>query len=210
MLKRTSKKILHLKFSQQLTIVFTISVILLSTLVSYAVSHTSNDILKKQMRAQGLQITQTFTDQSKLALLYQSEYAAQDAVKAIADFPDIEVIQLKTVDGNVLYNSREFDIENTQAVMHKDMTIKVFEDDDEWIFYAPVYSEAGFDEELADIYQETETSNTLLGYATLSMSKKTLHLLQRRTYEASFIVSFTIAILIIFTLFRISTHHQAR
>jgi len=95
MLKRTSKKLLNLQFSQQLIIIFIIAVVLMSTLVSFAVGRTSNDILKKQMRAQGMQITQTFAGQSKLALLYQSEYAAQEVVKSIAGFPDIEVIELK-------------------------------------------------------------------------------------------------------------------
>ena len=204
MLKRTGKKLLNLRFSQQLIIIFTIAVILMSTLVSYAVGRTSNDILKKQMHAQGLQITQTFASQSKLALLYQSEYAAQDAVKSIAGFPDIEVIQLKAADGAVLYNTRDIPAKTTETTTETDTTIKVFEDSNEWIFSAPVFSEAGFDEEFTDIYQETEETSTLLGYVTLSMSKKTLHLMQRRTYQTSFIVAFAIAILIIATLFRIS------
>ena len=105
MLKSTGKKLLNLKFNQQLIIVFIIAVILMSTLLSYTVGKISNDILKKQMRVQGMQITQTFSAQSKLALLYQSEYAAEDAVKSIAGFPDIEVIELKAVDGTILYLS---------------------------------------------------------------------------------------------------------
>ncbi|MBQ0719663.1 MAG: EAL domain-containing protein [Gammaproteobacteria bacterium] len=204
MLKHTGKKLLNLQFSQQLIIIFTIAVILMSTLVSYAVGRTSNNILKQQMRAQGLQITQTFTSQSKLALLYMSEYAAQDAVKSIAGFPDIEVIRLQAADGTVLYNSREIHKNTTEATIDTGSAIKVFEDESEWIFSAPVFSEAGFDEEFTDIYQDTQEVDTLLGYVTLSMSKKTLHLMQRGTYQTSFIVTFAIAILIIVTLFRIS------
>ena len=204
MLKRTGNKLLNLRFSQQLIIVFTIAAILMSTLVSYAVGRTSNDILKKQMHAQGLQITQTFASQSKLALLYQSEYAAQDAVKAIAGFPDIEVIQLKATDGTVLYNTRDIDRESAETITHKETNIRVFENSNEWLFLAPVFFEAGFDEEFSDIYQDADESSTLLGYVTLSMSKKTLHFMQRRTYQTSFIVAFTLGILIIATLFRIS------
>ncbi|MEZ0149101.1 MAG: EAL domain-containing protein [Candidatus Reddybacter sp.] len=204
MLKRTGKKLLNLKFSQQLIIVFVIAVILMSTLVSYTVGRISNDILKKQMRVQGMQITQTFASQSKLALLYQSEYAALDAVKSIVGFPDIEVIGLKAVDGTVLYSTRDIQIKATETVIHENTSIDIFEDATEWIFSAPVFSEANFDEELTDIYRETEQVNTLLGYVTLSMSKETLHLMQKRTYQTSFIVAFAIAILIIFTLYRIS------
>ena len=204
MLKYTGKKLLHLRFSQQLIIIFTIAVILMSTLVSYAVGRTSNNILKKQMHAQGLQITQTFASQSKLALLYQSEYAAQDIVKSIAGFPDIEVIQLKAADGTVLYNTRDIPVETQEKVIQKNTEINIFEDSTEWIFLAPVFSEAGFDEEFIDIYQDADEKSTLLGYVTLSMSKKTLHLMQRRTYQTSFIVAFAIAILVIATLVRIS------
>ncbi len=204
MFKRTGKKILNLRFSQQLIIVFTIAVILLSTLVSYAVGRTSSDILKKQMRAQGLQITQTFATQSKLALLYQSEYAAQDAVKAIAGFPDIDVLQLKAADGTMLYHRRDIPREAAETLIDAETSIGVFENNHEWIFSVPVFFEAGFDEEFSDIYLDKDASSTLLGYVTLSMSKKTLHLMQRRTYQTSFIVAFALAILIILTLIHIS------
>ncbi|RLA41262.1 MAG: diguanylate phosphodiesterase [Gammaproteobacteria bacterium] len=204
MLKRTRKKLLNLQFSQQLIIIFIIAVILMSTLVSFAVGRTSNDILKKQMRAQGMQITQTFARQSKLALLYQSEYAALDAVKSIAGFPDIEVIELKAADGTVLYRIRDIDRPTAEPVIHNNSTIDIYEDEIEWVFSAPVFSDANFDEELTDIYQEAEGVNTLLGYVTLSMSKKTLHLMQQKTYQISFIVAFVIAVLIIIVLYRIS------
>ena len=205
MLKRIAIKLSTLKFSQQLIIIFITAVLLMSTLVSYAVGKTSNDILKKQMRAQGLQITQTFASQSKLALLYQSEYAALGAVKAIAGFPDVEVIQLKTADGSVLYSSRNSIYEASESMIHNDISIDIFEDEAEWVFSSPVFSEASFDEALIDIYQEeSEEVNALLGYITLSMSKKTLHLMQKRTYQTSFVVTFAIAILIIFALYRIS------
>ncbi|OUS09185.1 hypothetical protein A9Q90_04220 [Gammaproteobacteria bacterium 54_18_T64] len=204
MLKRTGKKLLNLQFSQQLIIIFIIAVILMSTLVSFAVGRTSNDILKKQMRAQGMQITQTFAGQSKLALLYQSEYAAQEVVKSIAGFPDIEVIELKAVDGNILYSARDTDSEPLDDIAHDGATIKVVENGSDWVFSSPVFSEVGFDEELTAIYQDPEDAKTLLGYVTLSMSKDTLHLMQRGTYQTSFIVSFAIAALIIFSLFQIS------
>jgi len=204
MLRKTRKKLLNLQFSQQLIIIFIIAVILMSTLVSFAVGRNTNDILKKQMHAQGIQITQTFASQSKLALLYQSEYAAQSAVKSIAGFPDIEVIQLRVIDGTVLYSTRNIDIDAVETSAHKDTAIHVFEDESEWVFSAPVFSEAGFDDELTDIYQETEEANTLLGYVTLSMSKAPLQLMQRKTYQTSFVVAFAIAILIILTLYRIS------
>ncbi|PCJ35373.1 MAG: diguanylate phosphodiesterase [Cellvibrionales bacterium] len=204
MLKKTRKKLLNLQFSQQLIIIFIMAVILMSTLVSFAVGRNTNDILKKQMHAQGMQITQTFASQSKLALLYQSEYAAQSAVKSIAGFPDIEVIQLKALDGTVLYSTRNIDMGAVETSLHKDAAIHVFEDESEWVFSAPVFSEAGFDDELSDIYQETEEANTLLGYVTLSMSKAPLQLMQRKTYQTSFVVAFAIAILIILTLYRIS------
>lgn len=204
MLKSTGKKLLNLKFNQQLIIVFIIAVILMSTLLSYTVGKISNDILKKQMRVQGMQITQTFSAQSKLALLYQSEYAAEDAVKSIAGFPDIEVIELKAVDGTILYSTRNIKIEATETVTHESTSIDIFENDREWIFSAPVLSKGDSDEELTDICQDDEQAQTLLGYVTLSMSKKTLHLMQKRTYQTSFIVAFAIAILIILTLYRIS------
>jgi signal transduction histidine kinase len=151
-----------------------------------------------------MQITQTFSAQSKLALLYQSEYAAEDAVKSIAGFPDIEVIELKAVDGTILYSTRNIKIEATETVTHESTSIDIFENDREWIFSAPVLSKGDSDEELTDIYQDDEQAQTLLGYVTLSMSKKTLHLMQKRTYQTSFIVAFAIAILIILTLYRIS------
>ena len=204
MLKKTQKKLINLKFSQQLIIIFIVAVVLMSTLVSFAVGRISNNILKKQMHAQGIQITQTFAGQSKLALLYQSEYAAQDAVKSIAGFPDIEVVQLKSVDGTVLYSSRNIQKKTTKTIIHEGASISIFENDEEWIFSSAVFSEAGFDEELSDIYQDAEKANTLLGYVTLSMSKKTLDLMQWRTYQTSFIVAFAIAILIILALLRIS------
>ena len=104
----------------------------------------------------------------------------------------------------MLYNTRDIDRESAETITHKETNIRVFENSNEWLFLAPVFFEAGFDEEFSDIYQDADESSTLLGYVTLSMSKKTLHFMQRRTYQTSFIVAFTLAILIIATLFRIS------
>ena len=204
MLKHRINKLFNLGFSQQLIIIFISAIILMSTLVSYAVGRTSNDILNKQMRAQGLQITQTFANQSKLALLYQSEYAAQDAVKSILGFPDIEVIQLKATDGTVLYSALETQVETKKHPAQPGSIVTIFEDDKQWVFSSPVFSEAHFDDEFTHLTQDGSEANVLLGYVTLSMSKKTLHLMQYKTYQVSFIVSFAIALLIIFALYRIS------
>ena len=197
-------KLDHLKFRQQIVVIFCAGILLLAPLTSYIIYVTSNDVLIKQLHAQGVQIARTLAVQSKLALLYESTYTAQESVNFVSGFPDIEVLEIQLADGRNLYRSDSFDRRNIYIRPDNTTDLQSYEFDDEWVYVLSVMSEADADENLDITAIDGSTEQSLLGYVTVSMSKQTLLLLQRKSIQTNIFLSFLIAAIVSVILMRVS------
>jgi diguanylate cyclase (GGDEF)-like protein len=195
----------QLKFRHQLVLIFVTGVVALSAAIAIAVGEISTNIVREQMVGLGRQVTQTLANQSRLALLYQSEDAARDAVKSIAGFPDVQVLEIKAADGKTLYRD---DPTNSNPLQHQsnDATEILFADDaTDWIFTSPVITENIADDAFDAINgDDSSGAPTLLGHVAVSMSKKTLVLIQTTIFESILLITGVIALALALTLVRVS------
>lgn len=198
-------KLDHLKFRQQLILAFCLGIFILAPITSFIIGTVTNGILIKQLHEQGQQIAQTLAAQSKLALLYESDYAAEESVSFVSGFPDLSVLDIRTADGKRLFMGELAETQISNIDYAQIYRLKSYEHSTEWIIVAPVYSVSDLDDNLDISGEENSDNETLLGYVTVSMSKHTLTLLQQKAFQTNFILSFFIALVASFALARISS-----
>src|SRR5690606_39993697 len=90
----------HLRFRQQLVLLFVAGALLVTLIGSIAASKFASNLVEQEMRRQGLSITRTLGQNAKLALLYESAEAAADAVQSVAGFSDVRVVEIRAASGD--------------------------------------------------------------------------------------------------------------
>ena len=197
-------KLDHLRFRQQLIVIFCFGLILVTPITSYIISASSNDILSKQLYEQGIQIARTLATQSKLALLYESEYTAQESVNFVSGFPDAEVLEIRLGNSKIIYQAPSLNPRRSGISYDSVTDIQSYEFEDEWVFVLAVMSQADSDINLDASFIEEADEQTLLGHVTVTMSKNTLFLLQRKAFQTNLFISFLLAGIAAFILIRVT------
>ncbi|MDP2903490.1 MAG: EAL domain-containing protein [Methylovulum sp.] len=184
-------------FSQLLVMTFSIGIIALSLLSSFAISRLSYHIVRGKLLGQGLQAVETFADQSTLALLYASKENAEKPAQAIMGFPDVSGVAVYTADHQTLFARGEA---LTDAASWPEMITLQQETNDAWYFAAPVYTHnAATDTEEASPFEINQPKRELLGFVRLVMSKHSLNTMERNILQTNLIASALFAV--IFLLF---------
>ncbi len=190
------RKKLHidrLSFRGQIFARFFGVVVTLAPFTSYFISTISNDILVNQTNAQGIQVARMLANQSKLALLYESEFTAQESVHFVSGFPDIEVLEIRLADGRSLYQSDSTGGRNLPTIQNDGEDLHSYEFDNEWVYVLSVMSSPDIDDSLDITSLDGSDGPTLLGYVTVSMSKNTLQLLQSNAFFTNLFLSLGMA-----------------
>ncbi len=194
----------RLTIRQQIVAMFCSLMLFMVPISGYIASNTANDTLSKQLYAQGEQISRTVAKQSKLALLYESEFAAKESVNFLSGFSDIEVLEIRLVDGKTLYKA---DSLSTRALHPADMSeqgLHSYELENEWVYILSVMSDPGVDETFDLGVMEQPEAQSVLGYVTVSMSKETLFILQRKTFLRNMLLSLVTAVIMIALLTKLA------
>ncbi|MGB5146577.1 MAG: EAL domain-containing protein [Porticoccaceae bacterium] len=130
----------NLKFRQQFTLLFVIGAVLMTLVASIGASKFASDLVAKEMREQGINVARTLGLHAKLAMLYESREAALDAVKSIAGFPDIEVLDIRSAGGALLYGGGAASV-FPPAVSAASADLAELDLADRWLFRVQVYAE---------------------------------------------------------------------
>ncbi len=197
-------KLQNLNFRQQILTMFICFIGIMAPLGGYFTSTTSNEVLKKQLYAQGEQVAKTLARQSKLALLYESQYTAQEAVSVISGHPDIEVQEIRLLNGTPLYRSANYEPIDPLKLYMENNHITSYEYDDKWIFDVQVFTESDADESIETMTTDATQIQTLLGFVSVSLSKDSLYLLQRRTFNTNMLFAFAVGAAICLALLFLS------
>lgn len=171
---------------------------------AYFTSTTSNELLKTQLYAQGEQLAKTMARQSKLALIYESEYSAQEAVSLVSGHPDIEVQEIRLTNGKALYRSKNYRTTQGADLYARANEVNSYEFEDEWIYVVEVLTESDTDESMEMITSDTVEAQTVLGFVSVSLSKKSLHLMQRKTFNTNMLFALAMGAIICFMLLILS------
>jgi methyl-accepting chemotaxis protein len=172
----------NLRFRQQLTLLFVIGALLLALVGSLGASKFASDLVAQEMRQQGINVARTLGLHAKLAMLYESKEAAADAVKSIAGFPDIEVLDIRSATGTLLYGGGASAF--PQEVPAASAAFAELDLPDRWLFRLQVYAEPAQDVTGAGEVERPER----LGSVTIALYKRTQQELAQRIFQGIIIV----------------------
>lgn len=174
---------------------------LLSTI---AISTLSNKTLYERFLEEGRRITKVFAEQSILALLYYSPDNAQDIVKAVLAFPDVEAVAIYDLNNEALLksdNMKEPPEANRQ--WSRELIID-YETENGWYYVSPVYSGRNSSEDADSPFIDAASEPELLGYVRVLLSKHTLNTMtegikRRNLFVSSVLTVILLAFLLIIT-----------
>ncbi len=193
-------------FSRQLSIVVAIALLSLAFASSLATSWQSSRLIRANLLEQGQRIAENLARQSKLALIYDSEDNATEAVSVTLNFPDVIALEIHHANGRLLLQKgNKEDLPAPSGKPHhvpqQGATLEA-ESDDAWHFVAPVL--AGKPVE-ASPFEVSEPTQEALGYVVVVQSKKTLMKMRTEVFAVNFAVSFFFAFVFLVVVRNLTT-----
>ena len=185
-------------FRQQLALIFTLGIVCLALVSSLAISTLSGRTMRTTELQEGRRITETFADQSTLALLYHSPENAEDAAQAILDFPDILGVTIYHLDHSILLSKGQTALATKAQAQWPSTLLLERETGDAWYFVAPVY--AGADDVEESPFVSEPRKPELIGFVRVVKGKKTLNTMARDILRGNLGVSIILAAMLLIVL----------
>ncbi|MFP5414638.1 MAG: response regulator, partial [Gammaproteobacteria bacterium] len=186
----------NLRFRQQFTLLFVVGALLMTLVGSIGASKFASDLVATEMRQQGINVARTLGLHAKLAMLYESREAAVDAAKSITGFPDIEVLDIRSAGGALLYGDGAASV-FPQAVSAAAADLAELDLADRWLFRVQVYAEFAPDATGTGEVERPER----LGSVTIALYKRTQQELAQRIFAGIAIVfSLAAGLLLLFLI----------
>jgi len=162
----------RLRFWQILSLIFSSVILVYGISTSIVVTRISNEGLYERIINEGKQLTSALSNQSKLALLYDSEASSREVEEFFLAFTDVKGIQILRPDFTILYQSNfDWALAGINIKDHRQAAL-VFENEDFLKYSSPVYAGAGGDEG-SSLYDDAGQQE-LIGYVLLVQSKNSL------------------------------------
>ena len=190
-------------FKEQLIVTFIIGILASAAISTYLISSFSANKVKKNLEAEGFQVTKDFADRNALTLLYLSVESAKESVRAIKNFPDVQGVGIYGVDGKPIIEDGENTFPEDAALWPEEAQL-IKETDFAWYFVSPVFAR-GTDPVIAESpFSNEATEKELLGYVRVYVSKNTLHALERSIFRVNLFVSLLLSAILVFVLLAIT------
>ncbi|HEY3486730.1 MAG TPA: histidine kinase dimerization/phospho-acceptor domain-containing protein, partial [Gammaproteobacteria bacterium] len=202
--QRLWKKIGESSFRKQLATTFTVGVIILALSASLVTSKLSSHSLENRLIEQGLQNTAVLAQQSVLGLLYQSAENAQEFAETTLKSPDVLGVALYDAEKEALLQMGATTFSELEMSAWPKVPALVSETDNEWHYLAPVYSHVETAEWSDSPFLLAAPDPELLGYVRVVMSKRSLQIMAADILRGNFIVSMSLAVLLLFLLLAIT------
>ena len=193
------------RFRSQLVLAFTIGIVFLALASSVVTSHLTSNTIRDRLIEQGLQATEGFAAQSKLALLYHSAENAEDAVQATLGFPDVRGLAIYDMERKALLARGELVAVLGESTKWPLELAMVLETGSDWHFAAPVYTDDLKSDEEHSIFEASPPKLDLIGYVHVVMGKQTLQAMAEGILKTNLVVSAALAGLLLLVLLWITT-----
>jgi signal transduction histidine kinase len=191
-----------ISFRSQLTKIVAAGILTLAVTTAITSAWVTTNKIRTQFIADGTQVTESFAEQSVLALLYASPENAEDAASAALGFPSILGVNILAADRHPLL-ARGEPITVAEAIKPTARTALLIEDSfKRWTFMAPVYSSTHDGTAEGDILSLPARTPELLGYVLVSKSKEKLNSVLIDTIINNLVIGLFIAIGFIFVIRR--------
>jgi diguanylate cyclase (GGDEF)-like protein len=189
-------------FRLQLAAAFVIGILLLALIAPTVTAVRSSDAVRQTLVKNGARLTETFADQSRLALLYRSPENGQQAAEATLNYPDVESVSILTPEGKVLLNLGASGAPGGASEMPVTGPEMLTETERYWVFGAPVYS-TDEQEDLSPFDIRTP-ERELLGYVYVRVGKGTLDALGSQILTTNFTITLAAAGILLLVLLAIT------
>ena len=190
-------------FLQQLVVTFTLGIICLSLLSSFAISRLSYQIVRDKLVKQGYQATETFAGQSTLALLYASKENAEEPARTALAFPDVRGVAVYTQDYKPLMSQGESVVEAVDKQTWPQQLQLDQESEKAWYFVAPVFARRVVDQNESP-FAASPQKPELIGFVRLMMSKEKLKAMKNNILYSNLAVSAAFALVFLLFLYGIT------
>lgn len=199
------KTIGRMSFRRQIAITFTAGLFLLSIITSFVVSTLSSQVVEERLISEGLKTTETFATQSTLALLFGSPDNIKDYASAVSTYPDVIGLAVYDIKHNKLlgmgveeHNQRDISLEIKKPQLLE-------ESPEAWTFVAPVRANSSTEENESP-FKDFSVEPELLGVVHVIISKASLDRIANKIIQVTFLVSLSLAALILLIVLQVSKH----
>ncbi|MGR9107234.1 MAG: EAL domain-containing protein [Gammaproteobacteria bacterium] len=198
MFNRRSRKI---SFSKQLSTIFVVGILILSVVSSSLISWVVSRFTKERFVGEGIQMTNSFAAQSRLALLYSAAENAELQAEILSGFPDVAQVAIYLPDHKTLlkkgqaYEEPGFDWSRKLGKRAR----LIHETEEFWVFAArvtPSFADNTIESELEGLPPAKMT----LGFVRVAMSKERLRVMTQRVLVANIAIAVTLASILLIYL----------
>ena len=198
-------------FRRQLTVISAAAIFGLALFSSLINSSEASRRMRGYTVEQGLRIAENFARQSALALLTNSAENAKEGVATTLAFPDVLHVQITDASHRLLVSQSDPDTKLASAHLKPaankiKQTMLEQENDDEWLFSAPVF---GGQTAETSPFEVQVTQAQLLGYVHVAISKSTLNRLANSLLLANLVITLSFAAILL-GLMRLLVGHMMR
>ena len=130
----------HSTFRRLLASTYVVGTILLIIIATLVTSNLSSQSVQESLNKTGIQLVGSFAENSRLALLYQSEDEAKLIVDSMLAFPDILQAGVYDDKGKPIYLSHEGIKRLAISTKGEKEKLLDIETDSEWIYSSPVFT----------------------------------------------------------------------
>lgn len=199
--KTHNKRLTNIGFNQLLILVVSLGILLLTLITTLVSSNITSRELHQRIQQEGLQLTESFVESARLGLLYQSRVDSKNAVDTLLLFPDIQgaAVYIGQTKDNILY-ADGMDKKNPQIEQWPESTTLIHEDDNVWIYAAPVFT--GTETSIDPFSDPIEPE--LIGHVKLIQSKASLKSMLQNIYLINVATSFAVAVILLIILLYIT------
>ena len=128
----------RLSFKQQLLLFFSAGIIVMLAVSSFIQFIPAESSLREKQIEQGLKVSKNLATQSVLALIFDSESNARDALQSFLDFPDVVLAEIIRDDETLLYSAGEERYKTDLSLQNIVELTMIRETDNGWYFISPV------------------------------------------------------------------------
>ncbi|SMF14744.1 Signal transduction histidine kinase [Alteromonadaceae bacterium Bs31] len=191
----------NLGFQRQLSIAFGAGIFILALVTTLVVSRVSTQALQERIIVEGTQLALELAERSTLALLYESEQTAEEAVGILDTFKDVVSVQVLSREMKPLYSRGKPMEANMASSVNLVNNVIVADEKLHWHFIATVKVKR-LDNE--PIHTLSIVPEDVLGFVRVVMSKESLKSMAINILLLNFLISFGIAFVLLVVLLVIS------
>lgn len=192
-------------FRRQLSVAFTIGILILALVSSLTTSWLGSQRTKDNILEHGKQITQNLARQSILALLYAEGENAREAAQGALEFPDVRRVAIYDLQNKVLLTQGASNISRTNYELPENHSSNLVEETaDYWRIASYVYTDAANEDD--DFVFVDLPKQQRLGIVEVVIGKDNM----RKAVTSVFLINITISIAMALTLLMVLRYFTRR